>query len=86
MKCVLVAGGQQKVCTICLAAIYSALRRVHCAAGQIESKPKRPEYKFQKKAVRTKGNRGKADDTDSYDGAAFSTGRRGGLVRVPVSK
>lgn len=52
-----------------------------------ESKPKRPEYKFQKKPARTKGNRGKADDGNTaYDGQAFTTGRRGGLVRVPVTK
>lgn len=53
----------------------------------VESKPKRPEYKFQKKPARTKGNRGKADDGSAvYDGQAFTTGRRGGLVRLPVSK
>ncbi|KAL3153855.1 hypothetical protein ABBQ32_013427 [Trebouxia sp. C0010 RCD-2024] len=52
-----------------------------------ERKPKRPEYKFQKKPARTKGNRGKADDGNTaYDGQAFTTGRRGGLVRVPVTK
>ena len=53
----------------------------------VDSKPKRPEYKFQKKPARTKGNRGKAEDGNAvYDGAAFTTGRRGGLVRGPVAK
>lgn len=57
------------------------------AAPVVESKPKRPEYKFQKKPARTKGNRGKADDGNAvYDGAAFTTGRRGGLVRVVATK
>ncbi|DBA95930.1 hypothetical protein WJX77_005491 [Trebouxia sp. C0004] len=52
----------------------------------VESKPKRPEYKFQKKPARTKGNRGKADDGNAvYDGAAFTTGRRGGLVRTSAT-
>ena len=58
---------------------------VSCAV--VDSKPRRPDYKFQKKPVRTKGSRGKADDgTAVYDGAAFTTGKRGGLVRVPASK
>ena len=53
----------------------------------LESKPKRPEYKFQKKPARTKGNRGKANDGSAvYDGQAFTTGRRGGLVRLPMTK
>lgn len=55
-------------------------------AAVVESKPKRPEYKFQKKPARTKGNRGKADDGNAvYDGAAFTTGRRGGLVRTSAT-
>ena len=61
-------------------------RYVSCNAA-VGSKPKRPEYKFQKKPARTKGNRGKAEDGNTaYDGQAFTTGRRGGLVRVPVTK
>jgi len=64
--------------------------RVHVrrcdGAAVVESKPKRPEYKFQKKPARTKGNRGKADDGNAvYDGAAFTTGRRGGLVRTSAT-
>jgi large subunit GTPase 1 len=51
------------------------------------AKSKRPEYKFNKKPARTKGNRGKADDGgDAYDGSAFTTGKRGGLVRVPAAQ
>lgn len=46
------------------------------------AKPKRPEYKFHKKPVRTKGKRGKADDSATYDGSAMRTGKHGGLVRV----
>ena len=64
--------------------------RVHVrrcdVAAVVESKPKRPEYKFQKKPARTKGNRRKADDGNAvYDGAAFTTGRRGGLVRTSAT-
>ena len=52
----------------------------------VESKPKRPEYKFQKKPARTKGNRDKADDGNAvYAGAAFTTGHRGGSVRLLFS-
>ena len=70
----------------CLGQIHWAFR-FDMWLAVVESKPKRPEYKFQKKPARTKGNRGKADDGNStYDGQAFTTGRRGGLVRVPVTK
>lgn len=45
-------------------------------------KMRRPEHKFHKKAARTKGNRGLQADAGGYDGAALSTGKKGGLVRV----
>ncbi|KAF8060039.1 LSG1-2 [Scenedesmus sp. PABB004] len=46
------------------------------------AKAKRAEHKFHKKAPRTKGTRGLAADAGGYDGAALSTGKKGGLVRV----
>ena len=62
------------------------LEAITAAAGK-PAKTKRPDYKFNKKPARTKGNRGKAeDDIAAYDGAAFTTGRRGGLVRVPAAQ
>ena len=68
---------------LCLYILFDAFG----VSAVVESKPKRPEYKFQKKPARTKGNRGKADDGNAvYDGAAFTTGRRGGLVRVAATK
>jgi large subunit GTPase 1 len=50
----------------------------------IGDKPKtrRPDHKFHKKAARSKGNRGLQSDAGGYDGAAISTGKKGGLVRV----
>jgi large subunit GTPase 1 len=50
--------------------------------GSLKDKAKRPEYKFHKKAARTKGNRGQVKDGGGYDGAAMVTGKKGGLVRV----
>lgn len=47
-----------------------------------QGKARRPEHKFHKKAARTKGNRGLQTDAGGYDGAALSTGKKGGLVRV----
>lgn len=47
-----------------------------------KSKAKRPEHKFHKKAARSKGTRGLQADAGGYDGAALSTGKKGGLVRV----
>lgn len=47
-----------------------------------KSKTKRPEHKFHKKAARSKGTRGLQADAGGYDGAALSTGKKGGLVRV----
>lgn len=47
-----------------------------------KAKARRPDHKFQKKAARTKGTRGLAADAGGYDGAALSTGKKGGLVRV----
>jgi hypothetical protein len=44
--------------------------------------PKRPEYKFNKKAARTKGDRGQLRNEGGFDGAAMLTGKKGGLVRV----
>ena len=42
----------------------------------------RPEYKFNKKAARTKGNRGQLKGEGGFDGGAMLTGKKGGLVRV----
>ncbi|KAG2488868.1 hypothetical protein HYH03_012663 [Edaphochlamys debaryana] len=50
--------------------------------GPKGSKQKRPEYKFQKKAARSKGDRGQLRAEGAYDGAAMVTGKKGGLVRV----
>jgi len=47
-----------------------------------QGKPRRPDHKFHKKAARTKGTRGLQADAGGYDGAALSTGKKGGLVRV----
>lgn len=46
------------------------------------SKQRRPEYKFQKKKVRSKGNRGQALDAGVYDGSALATGKKGGMKRT----
>ena len=44
---------------------------------------KRPEYKFNKKAARTKGTRGLAKGDSMFgDGAPIMTGKKGGIVRV----
>lgn len=54
----------------------------HARAGP--QRPRRPEHKLQKKAPRSKGTRGRADDAGAaYDGAAIAYGKRGGLVRAP---
>jgi hypothetical protein len=42
----------------------------------------RADHKFHKKIARSKGDRGLAKDGGGYDGAAMSTGKKGGLVRV----
>lgn len=47
-----------------------------------KGKPRRPDHKFHKKAARSKGTRGLQADAGGYDGAALSTGKKGGLVRV----
>ncbi|GIL57282.1 hypothetical protein Vafri_12537 [Volvox africanus] len=45
-------------------------------------KQKRPDYKFNKKAPRTKGDRGQLRAEGGYDGAGMVHGKKGGLVRV----
>ena len=52
------------------------------AAGQ--AKARRAEHKFHFKPSRSKGNRGLAVDTGTYDGSAVRCGKRAGLVRVGV--
>ncbi|KAF5842692.1 hypothetical protein DUNSADRAFT_5768 [Dunaliella salina] len=54
------------------------------AVGAIKQRiqpQKRAAHKFQKKAARSKGDRGQIKD-GGYDGAPMTTGRKGGLVRV----
>ena len=51
-----------------------------CCAGGNRTKPQRPDYKFNKKPKRAKA-RSSGNDGGGYDGAAFTTGKRGGLVR-----
>ena len=51
-----------------------------CGAGGNRNKPQRPDYKFNKKPKRAKA-RSSGNDGGGYDGAAFTTGKRGGLVR-----
>ena len=51
-------------------------------AGGMGSQKQRPEYKFNKKAARTKGNRGQEKGEGGFDGGAMLTGKKGGLVRV----
>lgn len=46
------------------------------------AKARRPDYKFHKKAARSKGSRGQVKNDGVYDGAALTTGKKGGLVRV----
>jgi len=43
---------------------------------------KRAEFKFQRKSARSKGDRGQGKADGVYDGAAMTTGKKGGLVRV----
>lgn len=45
-------------------------------------KDKRPDYKFQKKIARSKGDRGQERGEGVFDGGAMVTGKKGGLVRV----
>ncbi|PNW71778.1 hypothetical protein CHLRE_16g680944v5 [Chlamydomonas reinhardtii] len=54
------------------------------AAQSAKDKSKRPEYKFNKKAARTKGDRGqqRAEWQGGFDGAGMVHGKKGGLVRV----
>lgn len=47
-----------------------------------QSKTRRADHKFHKKAARSKGTRGEERAEGGYDGAAMTTGRKGGLVRV----
>lgn len=47
-----------------------------------QQKSKRADYKFHKKAARSKGSRGQEVDAGGYDGAPLLTGKKGGLVRV----
>jgi hypothetical protein len=56
------------------------LESLNMAGGKAQ--PKRPEHKFHKKAVRSKGNRGQAQDGGGYDGAQLAYGKKGGVVRV----
>ncbi|GIL89787.1 hypothetical protein Vretimale_16572 [Volvox reticuliferus] len=50
--------------------------------GPKPAKQKRPDYKFNKKAPRTKGDRGQLRAEGGYDGAGMVHGKKGGLVRV----
>jgi len=54
------------------------------AAAKAAAKARRPDYKFQRRAARTKGTRGIARDGDGVatDGGALCTGKRGGLRPV----
>ncbi|KAG2433073.1 hypothetical protein HYH02_012777 [Chlamydomonas schloesseri] len=54
------------------------------AAESAKEKSKRPDYKFNKKAPRTKGDRGqqRAEWQGGFDGAGLVHGKKGGLVRV----
>ncbi|KAJ9531729.1 hypothetical protein QJQ45_021879 [Haematococcus lacustris] len=49
-----------------------------------QQQQRRAEHKFHKKPARTKGNRGEERAESLYDGAAMTTGKKGGLVRMPV--
>lgn len=51
-------------------------------AGEKQAKAKRADHKFHKKAARSKGDRGQLRGEGGYDGAAMTTGKKGGLVRV----
>ena len=88
-------GNLTRVCRESLrASLARAGRRTGCSGcvqqgllGVAAGAPRarRPEYKLHKKAARSKGTRGRADDGDAaYDGAAVGYGKRGGLVRVPI--
>lgn len=61
-------------CELCWKAL------VRSNAGRAAA-PKRPSYKFQKKAARTK-KRGQDGATGAYDGSGVAQGRRGGVVRA----
>eukprot|EP00884_Botryococcus_braunii_P020481 jgi/Botrbrau1/7116/Bobra.0165s0133.1 len=53
------------------------------AGRRQEGKPRRPDYKFQKKPPRTKGRqRAGGFEEGVHDGAALPIGRKGGLMRV----
>jgi large subunit GTPase 1 len=56
------------------------LESLHMASGKAPAK--RPEYKFNKKAARSKGDRGQGQDGGGYDGAQLAHGKKGGVVRM----
>lgn len=47
-----------------------------------KAKPVRPEYKFHRKAPRTKNRMDASKDAAVFDGAPLQQGKRGGLVKV----
>eukprot|EP00798_Chlamydomonas_sp_ICE-L_P026354 gene26354-17451_t len=64
------------------AADLDVLECMAATAPLVKKANKRPDYKMNKKAARTKGDRGEDKSFGSFDGAALSTGKKGGLVRV----
>lgn len=58
------------------------LEGLSLGSGPAKAAPKRPDYKFHKKVQRSKGTRGQVKDGGGYDGAALTTGKKGGIVRI----
>uniref|UniRef100_A0A7S0UWE7 Uncharacterized protein n=1 Tax=Polytomella parva TaxID=51329 RepID=A0A7S0UWE7_9CHLO len=47
-----------------------------------DPKSKRPDYKFNKKIPRSKGDRGQGKFQGTSDGFGLKTGKKGGLMRI----
>jgi len=60
----------------------SLMRELH--EEKLKKERRRPDYKFKKKASRSKGSRGQWKETGEGDGSGFAVGKRGGILRVPT--
>ena len=60
------------------------MRELH--EEKLKKERRRPDYKFKKKASRSKGNRGQWKETGEGDGSGFAVGKRGGILRVPAQQ
>ena len=69
-----------------LAILTGDLRERELHEEKLKKERRRPDYKFKKKASRSKGNRGQWKETGEGDGSGFAVGKRGGILRVPAQQ